>query len=195
MGFPTLGVWQRSECFSLEESRPETRASFLGVQNAVIASAFVLGPAVGGWLVGGGTSGGSADLKVQRKLIRKNVWVDVCGILWSSCSFVFIIFFISCESCYVASQKTTPKTIPPKLAKIFFKIPGEFGLRSIFFVVALGAATCALGYGFLPELRRPAGGAGGETAQQGLSSFRELIKAPEQQVGWGEHMRRLVKNM
>lgn len=35
-----------------QETRPETRASFLGVQNAVIASAFVIGPAVGGWLVG-----------------------------------------------------------------------------------------------------------------------------------------------
>ncbi|CAJ1389081.1 unnamed protein product [Effrenium voratum] len=34
------------------ESRADSRASFLGVQNAVIALAFVIGPAVGGWLVG-----------------------------------------------------------------------------------------------------------------------------------------------
>lgn len=87
------------------ETRPETRASFLGVQNAVIASAFVIGPAVGGWLV------------------------------------------------------------------------GEFGLRSIFFVVAIGAATCAAGYSFLPELR------GARTAgDQEVSSFQELLKAPEQQA-------------
>jgi len=32
------------------QDRPEERASFLGVQNAMIASAFVLGPAVGGML-------------------------------------------------------------------------------------------------------------------------------------------------
>lgn len=87
------------------ETRPETRASFLGVQNAVIASAFVIGPAVGGWLV------------------------------------------------------------------------GEFGMRSIFFVVAIGAATCAAGYSFLPELR------GARTAEdREASSFQELLKAPEQQA-------------
>ena len=67
------------------QARPETRASFLGVQNAVIASAFVLGPAVGGWLV------------------------------------------------------------------------GEFGMRSIFFAVAVGATACAVGYSVLPELRQGAG--------------------------------------
>ncbi|CAK9029807.1 Quinolone resistance protein NorA, partial [Durusdinium trenchii] len=89
------------------EARPETRASFLGVQNAVIACAFVLGPAVGGWLV------------------------------------------------------------------------GEFGLRSIFFVVAFGAATCATGYSFLPELRRPTDPSG---AKEATSSFQELLKAPEQQA-------------
>lgn len=33
------------------ESRPDKRASFLGLQNAVIASAFVVGPAIGGKLV------------------------------------------------------------------------------------------------------------------------------------------------
>ena len=55
---------------------------------------------------------------------------------------------------------------------------GEFGLRSIFFVVAIGAATCAAGYSFLPELR------GARTAgDQEVSSFQELLKAPEQQAG------------
>ena len=68
------------------QQRPETRATFLGLQNAVIASAFVLGPAVGGWLV------------------------------------------------------------------------GEFGMRSIFFAVAVGALACAVGYSILPELRQEAGG-------------------------------------
>lgn len=50
-------------------------------------------------------------------------------------------------------------------------------MRSIFFVVAVGAATCATGYSFLPELR---GAQTGEKRE--ASSFQELLKAPEQQA-------------
>ncbi|CAE6936905.1 RE1 [Symbiodinium sp. CCMP2592] len=87
------------------ESQPESRASFLGVQNALTALAFVLGPAVGGWLV------------------------------------------------------------------------QEFGLRSIFFAVAAGAAACAGGYSLLPELRTATPGEAKEE-----TSFQELLRAPEQQA-------------
>lgn len=87
------------------ESQPESRASFLGVQNALTALAFVLGPAVGGWLV------------------------------------------------------------------------QEFGLRSIFFAVAAGAAACAGGYALLPELRTATPG---EAEQE--KSFQELLQVPEQQA-------------
>ncbi|CAE7325809.1 norA [Symbiodinium pilosum] len=86
------------------ESKPESRASFLGVQNAITALAFVLGPTVGGYLV------------------------------------------------------------------------QEFGLRSIFFAVAAGAAACAGGYALLPELRTVSG----ESAEE--KSFQELLQAPEQQA-------------
>jgi len=87
------------------ESQPESRASFLGVQNALTALAFVLGPAVGGWLV------------------------------------------------------------------------QEFGLRSIFFAVAAGAAACAGGYSLLPELRTATPGEAEEE-----KSFQELLQVPEQQA-------------
>lgn len=49
---PSFQQQQQQQQNLPQETRPETRASFLGVQNAVIASAFVIGPAVGGWLVG-----------------------------------------------------------------------------------------------------------------------------------------------
>lgn len=86
------------------EDRQETRASFLGLQNAMIAFAFVLGPAVGGMLV------------------------------------------------------------------------GQFGLRSIFFAVAFGAAACAAGYTALPELRQAS------VAEDDAASFQELLSSRDQQA-------------
>lgn len=87
------------------QERPEGRASFLGVQNAVLAAAFVLGPTVGGKLV------------------------------------------------------------------------DEFGMSSIFFAVAAGAATCAGGYALLPELW-----AGSSDPQDDTASFQELIASRDQQA-------------
>lgn len=87
------------------QDKPESRASFLGVQNAVTALAFVLGPAAGGMLV------------------------------------------------------------------------EQFGLRSIFFAVAAGAAACAAGYASLPELRQASSEKDGAAA-----SFQELLASNDQRA-------------
>mmetsp|Transcript_22628 Transcript_22628/g.71028 ORF Transcript_22628/g.71028 Transcript_22628/m.71028 type:complete len:247 (-) Transcript_22628:56-796(-) len=52
----------------------------------------------------------------------------------------------------------------------------QFGLRSIFFAVAVGATLCALGYAALPELRQASVVEGDDT------SFQELLQAPDQQA-------------
>jgi len=87
------------------QDRPETRASFLGTQNAMIATAFVIGPALGGVLV------------------------------------------------------------------------SQFGLRSIFFAVAIGAAACGAGYSTLPELRQAS-----PADANNATSFQELIASTDQQA-------------